>query len=249
MAGRLSRIVRHPLKSVGAEDLPAVTLTAGQALPFDRVWAVAHEAADLTPGEWAAKRNFLRGVACPDLMAVTARLHEATAEVTLAHPRAGTLSVRPDTAEAGARLIQWLAPMWPANRPAPARVVRAGAQPLTDVPEPWVAVLNLASLRALGQRMAQDLSIHRFRGNLWVDGLAPWEEFDLVGRRLRIGVAELEVTEPITRCEATCADPETGRPGGDTLAALEAGWGHRDFGVYARVVAGARVALGDAVTA
>jgi MOSC domain-containing protein YiiM len=33
----------------------------------------------------------------------------------------------------------------------------------------------------------------------------------------------------------------------DTLGALEDGYGHQDFGVYARVIGGGRVALGDPV--
>jgi MOSC domain-containing protein YiiM len=33
----------------------------------------------------------------------------------------------------------------------------------------------------------------------------------------------------------------------DTLGALEAGYGHTDFGVFARVIAGGQVALNDEV--
>jgi uncharacterized protein YcbX len=41
----LAQIVRHPIKSVGFEELPAVTLTPDAPLPWDRHWAVAHKAA------------------------------------------------------------------------------------------------------------------------------------------------------------------------------------------------------------
>ena len=59
----------------------------------------------------------------------------------------------------------------------------------------------------------------------------------------------LGVRQAITRCKATTVDPLTGVSDADTLGALRAGWGHEDFGVYAEVVAGGRVALGDAVAA
>ena len=42
-------------------------------------------------------------------------------------------------------------------------------------------------------------------------------------------------------------DVETGRVDADTLGALEAGWGHRDFGVYAVVLEGGEIALNDEV--
>jgi hypothetical protein len=43
------------------------------------------------------------------------------------------------------------------------------------------------------------------------------------------------MVEPIGRCRATEANPETGRRDAPTLAALEDGWGHTRFGVYAMV--------------
>jgi hypothetical protein len=51
--------------------------------------------------------------------------------------------------------------------------------------------------------------------------------------------------EPIGRCRATEANPDTGRRDANTLAALEDGWGHTQFGVYAMVRKGGRVAVGD----
>ena len=61
--------------------------------------------------------------------------------------------------------------------------------------------------------------MERFRGNVWLDGLEPWAEFDLVGRDIRVGAATLRVRERITRCKATTVNPETGRIDADTLGA------------------------------
>ena len=245
MTPRLAQIVRHPLKAVGREDLDAVTLAPGAWLPFDRLWAVAHEAAKLDGG-WGVKANFLRGVTEPALMAVTARLDEAEGRLTLDHPEAGRIDLRPDDPAETARVLDWLARLWPADLPAPTGLYRARDAHLTDVPEAWVSVNSLSTLRAVSQRAGQPLSPHRWRGNLWIEGLAPWEEFDLVGQRLRIGDAVLEVTERITRCKATMANPETGRRDVDTLAALRT-WDHQDFGVYAAVVEGGAIRTGDSV--
>jgi uncharacterized protein YcbX len=61
-------------------------------------------------------------------------------------------------------------------------------------------------------------------------------------------MVELRVEERITRCKATEADPETGRPDADTLGTLARAFGHEDMGVYATVVKGGPVALGDELT-
>lgn len=251
MTAQLAHIVRHPVKSVGYEELERASLQEGRTLAFDRIWAVAHEAAAFGAGQpeaWVSKRNFLRGVAGPELMAIRAQLDEATGRLTLAHPRAGEIALDLSAAADRLRLIDWLRPLWPADRPAASHVVTlAEGGALTDVPEPYVAVLNLGSLAALSERLGQPMSIHRFRGNLWIEGWKPFAELALPGRRFRIGAALLEGAERITRCRATCANPDTGIEDADTLAALNAGWGHQDFGLYARVIEGGAIARGDAV--
>lgn len=249
MTGLLAHIVRHPIKSVGWEPLPSADLCPDRVLPHDRHWAIAHKGAgfDGQPTRWHAKQNFLRGVAAAPLMAARAQLSEDRRRVALTHPDAPPIEVAPDTPEGAAALIDWVRPMWPETRPAPDRVVTAGEQALTDVPDPFVAVLSVTSNRALGQRMGQTLSIHRWRGNLWLDGFSPFEESHWIGRKIRIGNAVLRIEEPISRCNATTANPETGRVDADTLGALEAAFGHRDFGVYARVIGGGHIHVGDRV--
>jgi uncharacterized protein YcbX len=245
---RLAAICRHPVKSVGFEEIGAADLTVGQPLPGDRQWAIAHaEAKDAGPvSGWVPKSQFLRGVVAPDLMAIRAETG-ADGRLTLHHPRADPITVAPDAAADQAALLGWIAPFWPTDKAPPARVIRAEGA-MTDVPAPYVSVLSLASLRVLSARLGRDLSMHRFRGNLWLDGLAPWEEFDLIGRDIAIGPVRLTVRQRITRCKATTANPETGRFDADTLGALQDGYGHQDFGVYAEVTAGGRIETGMAVT-
>jgi hypothetical protein len=176
-------------------------------------------------------------------MAVSARMAGDT--VHLSHPDRPDLAITPGAEGAAAALFDWIAPIYPADRRRPAALVRAPEMGMSDASFASVSVLNLASLRALSQKLGQSLDPRRFRGNLWLDGLAPWEEFDLPGKRLRVGDAELEVIEPIGRCRATEANPDTGRRDAATLTALEDGWGHTEFGVYAMVRRGGHLRLGD----
>jgi uncharacterized protein YcbX len=245
MSWTLAQIWRHPIKGIGAEALDHVGLHVDRPLPWDRAWAVLEEGGEASEG-WRPCRNFLRGAKGPSLMAVRARVEEDT--VYLSHPDRPDLSVTPGIEGADKALFDWLRPIYPADRRPPAALVRAPEMGMSDANFASVSVLNLASLRALGQKLGQSLDPRRFRGNLWIEGLAPWEEFDLVGKRLKIGAAELEVIEPIGRCRATEANPETGRRDAATLAALEDGWGHTDFGVYTMVRRAGRVAVGDEVT-
>ena len=245
MTWTLTDIWRHPVKSHGAERLEAVTLEAGRALPWDRVWAVAHEAARLEAG-WSPCANFSRGAKAPGLMAISARLDEGTGRLRLSHPDLPDLEIDPDTD--GDTLVAWSRPLIPEGRAASARVHRVPGVAMTDTPFPSVSLLNAASNRALGQKLGRALDMRRWRGNLWVEGMAPWEEFDLVGKTLRIGDSvEAVVAEPITRCLATTANPDTGKRDADTLGALQEGWGHQEFGLYLEIRAGGPIRAGDPV--
>lgn len=243
MTGRLAQICRHPIKGHGREDLASVRLLAGECLPWDRHWAVAHEAAQIQDG-WNPCVNFARGAKAPALMAITSRLDEASGVVTLAHPDRGEISFDPDAAQDLPRFLDWVRPLNPQGRAQPVQIVSAG-RGMTDSDFPSISVLSTASLADLSVRMGQDLSPHRFRGNLWLDGAEPWAEFGWIGRTLRIGGAVLRLEERITRCKATTVDPETGLVAGDTLGALDRAFGHQDFGVYAVVIEGGPIAVGD----
>ncbi len=247
MTARLAHILRHPIKAIGVEEIESASLAKGRALAGDRRWAVAHVAAKFSgqPGAWQPKMNFLRGVAGPELMAISAACNGE--QVTLRHPRAETITLDMQSEADRNRLVAWLEPLWPDDRPAPSHVVEVPGQAMTDWADPFLSLLSLSSLAELSHHTGQALHVNRWRANLWVDGWAPLHERALIGSHIRIGGATFEIVQPITRCRATTVNPATGANDCDTLAALESLWGHKDFGVYARVLSGGEIARGDAI--
>ena len=104
---RLAAILRYPLKSHGREALAEVSLTAGEAMPFDRLWAVAHEASKADGSEWVPCVNFSRVSKAPALMAISSRLDEESGLLTLSHPQLEDLTFDPDSeGDAFIRLYQ-----------------------------------------------------------------------------------------------------------------------------------------------
>lgn len=234
---------RHPIKGHGREALTAVTLIAGQAMPGDRLWAVALEIARLSEGEWGPCVNFSRGSKTGAIMAINATLNEGTETVTLTHPDRPDLTFRPDHDQQA--FLDWVRPLMPAEGTQPLRLYRLDGRGFTDTEYPSVSLLNLASNADLAARMGADVSPLRWRCNIHLDGLAPWAEFDLIGKVLRIGTTEMIVREPIRRCLATTANPATGLRDLDTLGALNQNFDHQDFGIYAEVVTSGAIAIGD----
>ncbi|WP_372805833.1 MOSC domain-containing protein [Loktanella salsilacus] len=131
------------------------------------------------------------------------------------------------------------------GRPASRRIPQGTTQPRGRLHRHARQGEHTASHAAVADQLGKPLEPERWRGNIWLDGLPPWAEWDWIGRDIRIGAVTLRIQERIARCAHTAASPETGLRDADTLGALRDGWTHTDFGVYAAVMTGGRIALGD----
>jgi uncharacterized protein YcbX len=65
-----------------------------------------------------------------------------------------------------------------------------------------------------------------------------------MGKEITVGKARLAVFARTTRCEATNVDPAKGVRDMAVPAHLQRTWGHQDFGIYAKVVAGGEISVG-----
>jgi uncharacterized protein len=238
----VTTILRYPLKSHGREILPQVTLDAGQSMPCDRLWAVAHETSTADGSAWVPCVNFSRVSKAPALMAITSNLDETTGLLTLSHPARPDLTFNPD--EDCGDFLKWVKPFVPQERALPARIIKLPQRGFTDSDFPSVTLCNHASHRAVEARMGHELSTHRWRGNFWFETDEPWIEFDWIGKDIRIGTCILTVRERTDRCLATTANPRTGQRDADTLSALRH-WGHQDFSVRAEIKRSGTIEPGD----
>lgn len=247
MSWSLAEIYRHPVKSLGEEALDATELTPGRPVPWDRVFAIAHAGAEWAEGCWAPPRTFVNQAFVPRLAQIHAAFDEASGRLTLRHRDLPDLCVTPGEAAGDAALTAWVAPLTEGTaRQGPFRVCHAPGVQFTDFEETHVSIGSITSRRALGEIAGQALAPIRFRMNLWLDGLAPWAELELVDREIEIGPVRLRVIRRDTRCNAPAASPETGARDVPVTALLKKTFGHIDFGVYAQVVRGGMVRQGDA---
>jgi len=109
-----------------------------------------------------------------------------------------------------------------------------------------VLIVNLASVAAFALEAGMEIDPRRFRANLYVDGIEPQEELRWLGRVIRAGEAELEVTDRCERCKVITMDPDTTEATPELLRLLVERHDER-MGMYCRVVRPGRVAVGDFV--
>jgi uncharacterized protein YcbX len=246
---RVEHIYRYPVKGLSAEALEEVTLRPGECLPHDRRFALAQGDAPFDPAAptWLQKRHF----GCLMANAKLALLHTAF------DPRSGHLAIRPpegppliaDTrSDAGrAEIAAFLAGFLGEEARGTPRFVEAAGHNFTDVAAKCVSIIGLASLHALEQAAGTRLDPLRFRANVYVSGGMPWAEFGLVGQEIQLGGARLRVFKRIVRCPATEVNPETAKRDAWPPKDLRAHFGHADLGVYAEVIEGGRLSVGDAL--
>jgi len=241
MSATVAHLLRYPVKGFGPQPLDRAVLTQGHGLPGDRHLAVTSGDGPVpADGGWTPCRSFLRLSRDPGLSLFA--LDHAGPELRLHHPDGRTAAGDPDTAAGLARLDRALASWFSGE----ARLVAARAA-YWDHRDAEISIINPASVAALARAAGRQLDVGRFRGNVLLDGLPAWAELAWVGRRLRLGAAEIEVIRPIDRCRATSVDPATGRADVNLPALLNRHAGHGFCGVYARVVKDGLVMPGDPI--
>lgn len=248
MTAALAAIIRYPVKGLAGQDLPFADLVPGRGLPQDRRWAIAHAAGEFDPAApaWLPKRHFVQ-LLTEERLAVLG-IDYAEDPPVLQLLREGRRVARGDLSQPiGRELInQFLAAFLKDGRGTP-KIVEAPGVAFTDTPDPFISIINAATVRDIERVARAPVDPARFRGNLVIDGTPPWAELGWVGRKVAIGGAVLEVAERIGRCAATNVDPATAERNLNIPKLLMQGFGHADCGIYLRVVEPGRIAAGDSV--
>ena len=262
--GIIDALWRHPIKGFTPEPVPEALLCPDEFFPFDRLYAfeVGPSGFDFEAPRTISKMKFAVLARFPAVARMQTRYDEI-AETFETHDARGTRAfdlASPAGQHALARHIETVLTDHeddydPVLQPltllrAPSYEEAQSHFRFTDSGKGFVSFLNLNSLRDVGKRIGVDLNPLRLRANIWLEGLDAWEDHRWVGKYIRIGAdgPELEVLKPIVRCVATHVNPDTAERDVDLCAALWEHYGHRDCGIYARVVKGGEVRPGDTIS-
>ena len=99
-------------------------------------------------------------------------------------------------------------------------------------PDISVSLININSVKDFEKKIDKYLDIERFRGNIIIDKLDPWEEFKLLNKEIQIGDVSFKVSSRIPRCSATNINPENYQLDLNIPNKLINLYGHKDMGVY-----------------
>ena len=249
MNAKIRSIYRYPVKGLSPEALAAVTLSPGQTLPADRLYAIENGPSGFDPAapEYFPKQRFLMLMRNERLAALDTHFEEASHILTIRQN--GAEAARGDlrSPEGRAAIEGFFARYSADELRGPPKVLQADGHSFSDVAAKVVSIINLASVAAVENAVGAPVDPLRFRGNLHVEGWPAWREFDLLGTTLAIGDLRLKVMKRIVRCAATNVEPRTGSRDMEIPQALMRSFDHMDCGVYAEVTAGGLISAGDSV--
>ena len=253
MTAILSALYRYPVKGLSPEALERAELATSGYFPGDRLYAIENGDSGFDPvaPRHQPKTKYLMLMRDEALARFRTRYDDATATLTVADD-GETCSATLDTQEGRARLEDLMRRRLPHALRGDPRVLAAPERTgfrFTDSKIGFVSLINLASVRAIEGYVGVPVDPLRFRANLYVEGLAPWAELEMGGTVLEApGGLRLKLTQRTVRCAATNVDPTSGARDLDIPRAIDAQLGHRDCGIYAEVIAGGTLAVGDALT-
>ena len=113
------------------------------------------------------------------------------------------------------------------------RLLQDPMNPFFDtMPSKTISLINLNSIRDFEKKLSKKIEFQRFRGNIYVDGLNPWDERSLINKTLIINNLKFKVTKEIPRCVATNIRPNSSEINLSIPISLKQFYNHINLGVY-----------------
>jgi len=243
----VTALYRYPVKGLSPEPLDQANLKAGGTMPWDRAFAIENGTQDFDPNDpqYFPKTKFLMLMKDERLAALETQFDDETGTLTI--KRKGKQVAKGDiTSRIGRQLVEHFLTSYMSDelRGAP-RIVTAADFSFSDVPMKVLSLINLESVRDLERVTGQPVDPLRFRANVYVDGLAAWQELEWENKPFSIGSLKVKGILRTERCAATNVNPQTAERDMNLPQALRLGYGHMDMGLYCEVLEDGPIAKGD----
>jgi uncharacterized protein YcbX len=108
-----------------------------------------------------------------------------------------------------------------------------------------VSLLNIQSINDFQKKIDKKIETSRFRGNIYIDGIKPWEEREWLDKIIKINNVSFKVEKNIPRCVAINLKPTTDDNSLNLLQSLKKTYDHFEMGIYLTVLEDGKTNLGD----
>jgi uncharacterized protein YcbX len=256
-------LFRYPVKGFTPEPRDSIEVQADGRVAGDRVLAFRFASAtapevDAGQERWPKSRG-LALMDFPSLARLRLRFDADRERLRLEDDGALVAEARLDGP--GRRRLEDAVTEWVLAGPDAARLQGEGVLPLRlvgdgrtsrfqDRPRGYVSLHGVGSVQEVDAATDAPVDDRRFRSNIVVDGIPPWDELGWTGRVV-IGDVAFDVKNRIGRCAAVMANPDTGIRDARLLRLLTTRFEQAEptLGILLLpVAAGGTIRVGDLVT-
>jgi len=241
----IAHLFRYPFKGLSGESLQSIALTAGETIPLDRKYALAHQTTVFDPynPKHLPKTDFVMLMKNEKLAALSTTFQHG--ELIIEKPNEFLISVNLDNADGRKSLETFFKDYLGDEIRGQPRIVEAPNHSFSDVAAKVLSFVNLNSVRDVEQKMGATIHPLRFRANVYFEGLPAWEELTWENKTFQIGSARFKWLKNTTRCLATNVNPETAERDLEIPQALLKHYGHNYLGFYLQVIDSGTIGIGS----
>ena len=110
-----------------------------------------------------------------------------------------------------------------------------------------ISLINLNSIKDFNQKINKEIEFERFRGNIYVKDLQPFEERNWINKTIKINEAEFKVLKHIPRCSATNLKINSNQTDINLPNELKKVYGHMDMGIYLYPLNNGKISVKDEI--
>ncbi len=254
MAVVIDALTQFPVKGLSGQALNSVALEAGKGFPGDRRFGFARPNSGFDPDDPKPlpKTKFYMLARDATLALLTSAYDEKTDILSISSPQdTGQFDIA--TAEGRQNASEFLKSYLQLPNDEMPHLYEASPHRFTDVSVVSsdmmnaVSIINADSVAAFSAAVGQTIDPLRFRGNILISGMPPFAELEMEEQDIAIGSTRLKILKRTRRCPATEVNLKTAERDLKTPTLLREHYGHMDMGVYAEILEGGVITLGDGV--
>lgn len=247
---RIAEIYRYPVKGLSAEAMDRVAIDVGKVIPYDRAYALENGPSTFDPNDpkWTTKNAFLMLMRHERLALLHTSFDPETHTLTIRKDGSVVAQGRLDQDEGKRAIEAFFSEFSAKDLRGPVKILNVPGFSFQDTSTGMVvSLINLESVRDLGEKIGKFVHPLRFRGNLYVEGLPAWQEYTWIGRSVTIGSMQLVGSKRIDRCAAVNVDPITAARDLNLPRSLMLLHDNVDCGIYLKVLKAGEFAIGDEI--
>ncbi|MFJ2621349.1 MOSC domain-containing protein [Glutamicibacter sp. NPDC087344] len=244
---RIERLFRFPVKGLPAEELSSATASVADGLRGDRAVALGNGSVQVEDGVWQSCGTFTalkndvslqkwQVSSAPPFITVTAPAGSGAEPLTFN-------SADPEDRRLAAEYLSGHIPAQGGYQ----RTLVAASQGMFDSRLAGISLINPRTVEVLSRAAGVELDPLRYRGNILLEGVPAFGEFDLIGKVVRVGTARIAITKSIERCPATSVNPSTTQVDVNGPRLLASHFGHLHCGIYGTVLEAGAFQAGDEI--